>query len=268
MPENNHAEFLDFTIATAKEAGAILMEHFGNISTVEKKSSNIDLLTIADTASEEFIINKIRTEFPGHQIIAEESHLTAGSSDYRWVIDPLDGTTNFVHTLPIFAVSIGLQYKEETILGVVYNPAADKCFYAEKGKGAFLNGKLITVSSCTTLGDSLLVTGFPYIHDERWERGFEIFKTLYGKTRGIRRLGAAAMDFCFVAMGRFDGFWEFGLQPWDICAGALILEEAGGKTTDWDGSPLPFTGERVLATNKILHVDFERILSEKIYYFN
>ena len=261
----NQTEMLEFTIKTAKGAGAILMEHFGQISSYEHKSTPIDLLTIADTQSEAFILNTIKTTFPNHHIIAEESTIVENNSDYRWVIDPLDGTTNFVHSLPIFAVSIGLQYKGETIVGVVYNPAADKCFWAEKNGGAFLNGESIHNTSTNTLSNSLLVTGFPYTHDDRWSKGFDLFKILYGKTQGVRRLGAAALDFCFVAMGRFEGFWELGLQPWDVCAGALILEEAGGKVSDWDNSPMPFSGDRVLATNGFIHEKMKDILENDLF---
>jgi len=256
---------LNFAIQTAKGAGAILMEYFGNISSYEHKSTSIDLLTIADTQSEAFILNEIKTNFPDHHIIAEESASIAKSSDYRWVIDPLDGTTNFVHNLPIFAVSIGLQYKDETIVGVVYNPSADKCFWAEKNGGAFLNGEAIHSTSTNTLSNSLLVAGFPYINDDRWSKGFGLFKTLYGKTQGVRRLGAAALDFCFVAMGRFEGFWEFGLQPWDVCAGALIVKEAGGEVSDWDNSPMPFSGNRVLATNGHIHKEMLEVLGKELF---
>ena len=153
-------DLLTFTINMAKDAGSILMQHFGKISTINRKSSDIDLVTIADTQSEQFIINKIKKYFPEHHIISEESNQEKIDSDYCWIIDPLDGTTNYVHNLPIFAVSIGLQYKNTTIIGVVYNPAADKCFYAEKNKGASLNGEKIIVTSCNTLSNSLLVTGF------------------------------------------------------------------------------------------------------------
>ena len=256
--------FLEFARKTAKEAGDILLKHFGEISYIERKSSDIDLVTVADTESETYILEKISSIYPDHQIIAEESALTKGSSDYRWVIDPLDGTTNFIHNLPIFAVSIGLQFEEETILGVVHNPAADKCFFAEKDRGAFLNDRPIYVTSTNTLIESLLVTGFPYIHDDRWGKGFELFKELYGQTQGIRRLGAASLDFCFVAMGRFDAFWEFGLQPWDVCAGALILKESGGNVTDWDGSTMPFSGKRVLATNGNVHKEMMRTLGKEL----
>ena len=241
------------------------MKHFGEISSIDRKSTEIDLVTIADTQSEEFIINKIQTAYPNHHIIAEESHITESNSEYRWVIDPLDGTTNFVHNLPIFAVSIGLQYKEETILGVVYNPSANKCFFAKKNGGAFLNNMPIYTTSTNTLIKSLLVTGFPYIHDKYYEKCFAQFKELYGKTQGIRRLGAAALDFCFVAMGRFEGFWEFGLQPWDICAGALIVRESGGEASDWDGSPMSFSGTRVLATNGHIHDEMVKILGKDLF---
>ena len=258
-------KMLNVAIKTAKGAGAILMEHFGNISSYEHKSTPIDLLTIADTKSEAFIVNEIKTTFPDHHIIAEESAAVENNSDYRWVIDPLDGTTNFVHSLPIFAVSIGLQYKGKTIVGVVYNPSANKCFFAEKNGGAFLNGEAIHITSTNTLSNSLLVTGFPYIHDDSWSKGFDLFKELYGKTQGVRRLGAAALDFCFVAMGRFEGFWEFGLSPWDICAGGLIVKEAGGKVSDWDGSSMPFSGNRILATNGHIHGEMMDVLRKDLF---
>ena len=261
----NQTEMLEFAKTTAKGAGAILMQHFGMISTVKRKSTHIDLVTIADTESESFILNQIKAAYPQHHIIAEESAIFENNSDYRWIIDPLDGTTNFVHNLPIFAVSIGLQYKDETIVAVVYNPAADKCFWAEKNGGAFLNGEAIHITSTNTLSNSLLVTGFPYTHDGRWSKGFDLFKTLYGKTQGVRRLGAAALDFCFVAMGRFEGFWEFGLQPWDVCAGALIVKEAGGKVSDWDDSPMPFSGNRILATNGHIHKEMLEVLGKELF---
>jgi myo-inositol-1(or 4)-monophosphatase len=149
-------------------------------------------------------------------------------------------------------------------VGAVYNPVAHKCFWAEKNGGAYLNDKPIHITSTNTLNNSLLVTGFPYIHDDNFEKSFELFKELYGATQGIRRLGAAALDFCFVAMGRFEGFWEFGLHPWDVCAGAIILQEAGGKVSDWDGSPMPFSGKRVLATNGHVHGEMMNTLGKEL----
>ena len=255
-------ELLSFTLQIAGEAGTILMSHYGNLQKIEQKSSAIDLVTAADVASEKYIVNEIHSRYPTHDIMTEETPVDSLDSEFLWVVDPLDGTTNFVHQLPIFAVSIGLQYLGKTIVGVVYNPAVDKLFHASRGNGSFLNNAPIHTSSTTTLSYSLLVTGFPYTHNDDWHHGFTLFKDIYSKTRGVRRLGAAALDFCFTAMGRFDGYWEFGLHPWDICAGALILQEAGGKVTDWDGSPFPFSGERILATNGKIHSKLESILSQ------
>ena len=262
---NNYSEFLKFSIFVAKEAGKIQLKYFNNLSSLKSKSSNIDLLTSADIDSEEYIINNIKNKYPNHSIISEESDSILNKSRYKWVIDPLDGTTNFVHNIPIFAVSIGLQKDDITICSVVYNPAADKCFYATKGSGAFLNKKKINVTTCTTLANSLICTGFPYLHDSKYDRSFDIFKEFYDITRGVRRLGAAALDLCFVAMGRFDGFYEFGLNVWDICAGSLIVEEANGIVTDWDKNKLPDDGCRILASNVKIHNNMSEILTKKKY---
>ena len=262
----NHQNLLNFAIKTAKEAGSILMQHFGKISSIEQKSTDIDLVTIADTESEFFILDQIQTVYPNHHIISEESEITEGNSEYRWVIDPLDGTTNFVHNFPIFSVSIALQFNKETIIGIVYNPIYNQCFHAVVGEGAFLNKKPIKPTSTKTLSKSLLVTGFPYAHDKRWELGFDIFKDFYARNQGMRRLGAASLDLCFVAMGRMDGFYEFHLKPWDVCAGELILRESGGKTSDWDGkNPMPFSGERILASNGEIHQAMSEVLMQDKY---
>ena len=254
------SEHLNFTKEIAFDAGKILSKHFGNISSINKKSTSIDLVTNADIESETLIVDSIQKKFPNDSIIAEESDIKESDSDFKWIIDPLDGTTNFVHNLPIFAVSIGLKYKNETVLGVVYNPAADKMFFAKKNKGAYLNDKIISVSSSNTLSDSLIVTGFPYLQDEKWNNSFSIFKDFYSKTQGVRRLGAAALDLCFVAMGRFEVFYEFNLKPWDICAGSIIAEEAGALVTDWDGSKYPESGERIIASNGHVHKEALKIL--------
>ena len=259
------SNFLKFSIELAKSAGKIQMSYFGKISSLNKKSSSIDLLTIADKKSEIHIINKIKKKYPNHSILSEESGKINNDNEYRWVIDPLDGTTNFVHNLPIFAVSIALQKNNKTICAVVYNPAADKCFYAQKESSAYLNDQKINVSKSDNLNDSLLVTGFPYLHDERYDLSFEIFKEFYDRTRGLRRLGSAALDLCFVAMGRFDGYYEYNLYPWDICAGAFILEKSGGKVTDWDNSKLKLSGERILATNNYIHSNMINILNQDKY---
>lgn len=242
------------------------MQYFGKLANIESKSSKIDLVSNADIESNQYIINKIQNHFPEHSILSEEMDRHLGKSDYQWVIDPLDGTTNFVHNLPIFACSVGLQKNNKTILGVVYNPAADKCFYASKGQGAFLNEKLIKTTSSKTLSESLLATGFPYDHDKKYDLLFDIFKEFYDKTRGLRRLGAASLDLCFVAMGRFDGFYEYGLKPWDVCAGEIIASESGAIVTDWDGiSKVPKDSTRILASNKYIHKKMAEILSQGKY---
>tara|TARA_Y100001960_G_scaffold76688_1_gene81912 strand:+ start:4 stop:822 length:819 start_codon:yes stop_codon:yes gene_type:complete len=262
----NPSHFLEFAIKIAKEAGSIQMKYFGNVTSVEKKSTNIDLVTKADIESEKYLIEQIQNNFPDHSIVSEESGEISKDSEYLWIIDPLDGTTNFAHNLPIFAISIGLVKKDQGVIcAVVYNPAANKCFFAEKDKGAFLNNEPINCTSSKTLSESLLVTGFPYIHDSRYDLSFEIFKRFYDATRGLRRLGAASLDLCFVAMGRFDGYYEYELKSWDICAGSLIANEAGAIVTDWDSSKLPIDGSRILATNGFIHKEMVDILSENKY---
>ena len=262
---NNPSEFLQFALNLAKEVGEIQLACFGNVSSLSKKSTNIDLLTNVDTESENLIISKIKEAYPTHSIISEETNNITNDSQYTWIIDPLDGTTNFTHNLPIFAVSIALKKIDRIICGVVYNPAADKCFYAEEAKGAFLNNKTINPSSSNSLSDSLLATGFPYLHDEKYDLSFNLFKDFYDRTRGLRRLGAAALDLCFVAMGRFDGFYEYNLNSWDICAGSLIAHEAGCKVSDWNGGTLPHDGSRILCTNGKIHSSMIDILTRKEY---
>ena len=263
----DNSKFLNFAINLAKNAGLIHMTYFGKVSDIQEKSTKIDLVSKADIESNQYIANQIQTRYPDHSIISEEMDNYSGKSNYEWVIDPLDGTTNFIHNLPIFACSIGLKENGQTILGVVYNPAANKCFYAEKGKGAFLNEKQIFSTSSKTLSESLLATGFPYIHDRRYDLLFKLFKDFYDKTRGLRRLGAASLDLCFVGMGRFDGFYEYGLKPWDICAGEIIAKESGAIVTDWNGKKeLPKDGSRILAANKYIHGNMIKILSKQEYH--
>ena len=257
-------KYKNFAIKTAKSSGDILMSYFDSAFEIKKKSS-VDLVTKADIESEKNIINSIKENFPNHGVIAEESDLINQNSDYRWIIDPLDGTTNFVHSLPIFAISIALQYKEETILGVVYNPAYKKCFWAIKNQGAYQNDNKIRVSNTSNLIDSLLVTGFPYEHNKAWDKSFELFHEFYAKTQGIRRLGAASLDFCFVAMGRFEGFYEFNLKPWDVCAGDIICREAGGMTSDWEGNKMPFSGSDIIASNCKVHEKILQTINQEKY---
>ncbi len=224
----------------AREAGAILRDGYNKEHTIQYKGV-IDLVTEADHASESFLIGEIQSQFPGGHILAEESGETGGKSEGLWYIDPLDGTVNYAHHIPVFCVSIAYASKGITslsasvTLGAVYDPLRDEMFTAERGKGAFLNGSKIQVSNTTELQKSLLVTGFPY---DTWNTNldnFKYFERLAKKTQGVRRLGSAALDACYVAAGRFDGFWEFALRPWDIAAAGLIAEEAGARVTAIDG---------------------------------
>ncbi len=218
----------------ARGAGAILRESYNKEHTVHYKGI-IDLVTEADHASEAFLLGEIKAHFPEGHILAEESGSIQGTNEDLWYIDPLDGTVNFAHGIPIFCVSIGFAANGVMTLGVVYDPLRDEMFTAEKGKGAFLNGKQIHTSTTDELQKSLLVTGFPY---DTWDTeldNFKYFERLAKKTQGVRRLGSAALDACYVGAGRFDGFWEFKLKAWDIAAGGLIAAEAGAKVTAVDG---------------------------------
>jgi len=238
------------------------MEKFQRLERVEKKGA-VDLVTEADLASEREIVASLRRTFPDHAIIAEEGDYDQSvHSPHRWVIDPLDGTTNYVHGLPIFAVSIGYQWEDVTEAGVVINPAQGEEYVAVKGRGATLNGQPIQVSKVKQLAESLLVTGFPYHHDEVFNRTFDLYRAFHHRCQGVRRLGAAALDFCCVAAGRLDAFYEAYLNPWDVCAGDLICREAGGRTSDWFGDPMPPDGRRIIASNgTILHEEVLGVLA-------
>ncbi|MCP4139365.1 MAG: inositol monophosphatase [Chloroflexi bacterium] len=218
----------------AKEAGSILRAGYNKTHQVEYKST-IDLVTEVDRQAEEFLLKSILDKFPEHHILAEEKGVVKGNNDHIWYIDPLDGTVNYAHNIPIFCVSIAYAYKRDLRLATVYDPMRDEIFSAERGKGAWLNGVPIRVSQVTTLERSLLVTGFPY---DMWNTSNDNLAN-YGRfakqTQGVRRLGAAALDLCYVGAGRFEGFWETSLQPWDVAAGGLIAEEAGAKVTDMEG---------------------------------
>tara|TARA_Y100001970_G_C14025464_1_gene745790 strand:+ start:23 stop:826 length:804 start_codon:yes stop_codon:yes gene_type:complete len=259
------SEYLQFSLDLVKEVGKIHLNYFGNTNSILRKSSDIDLVTEADIKSEKLIISRIQQTYPEHSIISEESKNIINTSEYTWVIDPLDGTTNFAHNLPIFSVSIGLKKGNKTICAVVFNAAADKCFYSDYSNGSYLNDKQINTTNSIYLSDCLLATGFPYIHDSKYDLSFKIFKEFYDQTRGVRRLGAASLDLCFVAMGRFDGFYEFNLKPWDICAGSLIAKEAGCKVTDWNGNELNPDGRRILCASNEIHNKMVSILTQKKY---
>jgi len=235
------------------EAGELIRNAFGKKHSIEFKTNELNLVTETDKASEKLISDFIKKKYPSHGILAEEGSEANKSAEYLWVIDPLDGTTNFAHGLPIFAVSIGVQKNGQTIAGVVYDVMRDIIFSAEKNNGSFENEKRINVNKNENLGHSMLVTGFPYDIRENPDKAFERFIAFLKQVRGIRRLGSAAIDFCYVANGVFDGFWEVSLHPWDMCAGKLIVEEAGGLVTNFDGNQIDIYSQQILATNKFIH---------------
>jgi myo-inositol-1(or 4)-monophosphatase len=253
---------LNKIIEIAKEAGQIVREGFGKNLNIEFKTNESNLVTQIDKASEKKIIEYIKKEFPTHGILAEESGESKNTSEFIWVIDPLDGTTNFAHGLPIFSVSIGVQKNGFTIAGVVYDVMQDIVYSAEFGGSAFANNKRINVSPNDKLQRALFVTGFPYNIAENPENAFERFIVLTKASRGMRRLGSAAIDFCYVAKGVFDGFWEVYLHPWDLCAGKLILEEAGGIVTGFKGEPINIFSNKILATNKHIHDQMVEVINK------
>jgi len=243
----------------ASRAGEVLRSFHSGALRVHKKGA-IDLVTDADTASEKVILETIRSAFPDHDILAEESGRVAGREDCRWVIDPLDGTTNFAHGLDQYAVSIAFALAGEVVVGLVLVPASGELYAAVKGRGATLNDRPIQVSRQASLPDSLLVTGFPYDLKERMETLMPRFSNCLRATQGVRRLGAAALDLCYVACGRFEGFWEENLQPWDTAAGALIVTESGGQVTDFSDRPFSMEMKEILATNGLIHDGLSAIL--------
>ena len=252
---------LDFAIQTARDAGKILAERFGRKIEISNKSE-IDLVTESDLASERLIIERIKTYYPRHSILAEESGVTNPhdqQSDWRWIIDPLDGTTNYAHGYPCFCVSIALEHRGKLEVGVVYDPLRDEMFAAERGQGASLNGRRISVSRTMNLSAALLCTGFPYDVRERNEFARH-FANFIMHAQGVRRDGAAALDLAYVAAGRFDGFWEEGLKPWDVAAGALIIEEAGGRISKYRGEPLDIFSPPVVASNGLIHEEMMQVL--------
>jgi len=255
---------LNFAIQTARDAGRLLAERFGRSLQISNKSE-LDLVTESDFASEHLIIDRIKTYHPRHAILAEESGASEPAdrdtqSDWRWIIDPLDGTTNYAHGYPCFCVSIGLEYKGRIELGVVYDPVREEMFTAARGEGAALNDKRISVSPTPNLASALLCTGFPYDVRERGEFARH-FANFIMNAQGVRRDGAAALDLAYVAAGRFDGFWEEGLKPWDVAAGALIIEEAGGRVSDYLGDPLDIFRPPILASNGLIHEQMMRVLA-------
>jgi myo-inositol-1(or 4)-monophosphatase len=252
---------LNFAIETVRDAGRILLEKLGRVNI--SKKGDINLVTEADLASEALIIERIRSHYPRHSILAEESGdavIIGDGGSSKWIIDPLDGTTNYAHGYPCFCVTIALEHDGEVVLGVTFDPTRDEIFAAEKGRGATLNGKPIRVSQAETLRDSLIVTGFPY--DFKTKPQFvKHFTDFLMESRGVRRDGSAAIDMAYVACGRFDGFWEEGLNPWDVAAGKLLVEEAGGVVSYYDGSAFNIYQPPILASNGIIHNAMMAVLS-------
>jgi myo-inositol-1(or 4)-monophosphatase len=252
---------IETAIQAAREAGTYLLGHIGKIKDLQTKKGEVrNLVSEIDKGSEALIIRAIRSRFPDHSILAEESGKSSVSAEVTWIIDPLDGTTNFVHGVPIFSVTIGIERRGELVAGVVFDPNREELFTVEKGAGAFLNGARLHVSDTTTLLNSLIVTGFPYDLTENFGAIVGHFTNFLMEAGGIRRLGSAALDLCYVAAGRFDGYWETSLFPWDMAAGSLLVREAGGQTSDLDGHPHSIYSNRVLASNGKIHSEMVNVL--------
>jgi len=250
MPEV-HMEYLNFAEDMARAAGEILKHYASRDKLVELKG-RANLVTVADRESEELIVRRIRARYPDHGILAEESGLLVGSggtSTGRWIIDPLDGTTNYAHQFPMYSVSIAFEQRGEVLCGAVYDPVRDEMFTANRGGGAFMNGEPISVSDMSSLSDGLLLTGFPYDFREKVGWALGLFRSFLIESQAVRRAGSAALDLCYIAAGRCDGFWELDLQPWDTAAGFVIVEEAGGCVTDFSGKPFRVESKEILASN-------------------
>jgi myo-inositol-1(or 4)-monophosphatase len=256
-----HSSFLPHATAIAREAGALLMTYFDRHIAIEYKG-DADLVTAADRASEKLIVSKLRELWPSHEIVGEEgTRDNTGKSDYRWYVDPLDGTTNFAHGYPVFCVSIGLEHLGELIAGVLYDPTRDELFAAAKGNGATLNGRAIHVSKTPTIAASILGTGFPS-HKRHKNPNIHFYHQITLRSHGIRRAGSAALDLANVASGRYDGFWEFNLNPWDTSAGVVLVREAGGLVTGFDGSPFNIDSREIMASNGLLHEELKQNFRE------
>lgn len=253
-------QFLEVAIETAMEAGGILLSEFDHPAKISYKGE-VDLVTQADRRSEDAIVGRLRGYFPKHAIVAEEGGGQEGDGRHRWIVDPLDGTTNFAHGYPCFAVSIGLEQEGELVTGVVYQPITKELFTASRGEGAFLNERQIQVSQIDHLSTSLLATGFPSAKRAR-NPNIHYYWNFTLRSHGVRRDGSAALDLAAVACGRFDGFWEFGLHPWDTAAGVLLVREAGGIVTNFSGQPYHVGDYETLASNGRIHMELRQVGAE------
>ena len=247
------SELAELAHSIAREAGAIAKARFHEPRTIRTKSSEIDLVTDVDHAIDAMVRARIRAARPHDAMLTEEGGAADGANGVRWIVDPLDGTTNYAHAFPAFSISIGVEVDGRREVGVVFDPMRDELFAAERGRGATLNGAPIRVSQIADLKRALLTTGFAYdVHSKRTPN-LAYFERFVGRAQAIRRMGSAALDFAYVACGRFDGYWELHLAPWDVAAGLLLVEEAGGRTSDFDGGPAPASGARIVASNGRVH---------------
>jgi myo-inositol-1(or 4)-monophosphatase len=247
-------------LRAAKEAGAILRQGLEQGPTIEFKGVK-NLVTDIDRRSEETIADLVRRKLPHHSVVCEEGTRLEGDSGYRWLVDPLDGTTNYAHGYPCFSVSIGVEKDGEMLFGLVYDPNLEELFTAERGNGAFLNDKRLQVSAIGALPDALLATGFPNDVAGTTQNNLDYFVRFMKRAQGVRRPGSAALDLCYVAAGRFDGFWELKLYPWDMAAGSLMVTEAGGRVTDLRGGPHSLSNPQIVASNGLLHEEMLRVLA-------
>lgn len=253
---------LTIAVEAAQLAGRFLKQNVGKVYEIHHKGGQErNLVTEIDRKSEEIIISTIRRHYPSHGILAEEGGgRRNGSSPYKWIIDPLDGTTNFTHGLPVYCISIAVEFNGEVIVGVIYDPNLDELFTAEKGRGAYLNGKRIAVSKTSSLRQSLLVTGFPYNIAENPNHAIERFVNFLVQAQAVRRMGSAAIDLAYVAAARYDGFWEVALNPWDMAAGALMVQEAGGTLSDFAGGAFSIYQKEIVASNGLIHDEMLDVL--------
>lgn len=254
--------FKNFAEQIARKAGVLLKEKLSQKHEIYYKDE-INLVTEADKMSEDLIITAISCNYPGHGILSEESPAIAGAEKLRWIIDPLDGTTNYAHGYPVFCVSIALEDNGVVILGVIYDPMRDEMFTAARGEGTYLNGKKLNTSSTADISHSLLATGFPYDIRKSKENNLDYFISMAKKAQAIRRAGAAALDLAYVATGRFDGFWELKLMPWDTAAGMLMVKESGGTISDISGRDWRLSSPDVVATNGLIHKQMIKVLKDR-----
>lgn len=263
LPSPSELQNLKKIAIEAAQVGGEILQKYAKAGFVIEHKTRLSLVTDADKASEQAIVKLLKQAYPSHQILAEEEGIHSDQqSPYKWIIDPLDGTTNFAHAFPLYNVSIGVEYEGICIVGVVLDPTRPELFIGERGGGATCNGQPIRVSQVSELGKSLLCTGFGYDVSETADNNLDEFCRFTLRTQGVRRTGAAAIDLCYVASGRFDGFWEHKLNPWDTAAGVVILEEAGGKLTTYEGAPYSIYGKKVVASNGLIHDQVLEVLGQ------